>query len=381
MSDMWVNMGPQHPMTHGLWNLRVKVDGELVTDAVPELGYLHRGIEKICEYRRYNEVVTLMDRTCYVAGLAWEQLYLMASEQALGVEVPERAEYIRVMCQELQRLASHLMWFAAFVMDVGLMAPFGYGMRDRDVILDLFQSFTGARMTYEYMRVGGVRNDVPVGFTDRCRKVMGWLEQRIKDYEDLCDRSDIFLKRCIDVGVLKAQDCIRNGITGPMLRSAGVARDLRRDRPYSAYPELDFQVAVHDAADVYGRYRVRMEEMRQSIFIVRQTLDHLDRKPGRVIAEKVPRFVGTPSPPPGQESYIVRRGYPKGVGFSAMEEPHGEALAYVVNEGGEQPYRVKFRSPVMVNICAVRDYLVGYRVSDIPAIMGSIDVCVGESDR
>ncbi|MDE1820666.1 MAG: NADH-quinone oxidoreductase subunit D [Euryarchaeota archaeon] len=381
MSEMWINMGPQHPMTHGLWNLRVKVDGELVIDAVPEMGYLHRGIEKICEYRRYNEVVTLMDRCCYVAGLAWEQLYLMASEQALGVEVPERAEYIRVMCQELQRLASHLMWYAAFVMDVGLMAPFGYGMRDRDIILDLFQSFTGARMTYEYMRVGGVRNDLPVGFTDRCRKVMGWLEQRVNDYEDLCDRSDIFLKRCIDVGVLKAKDCIRDGITGPMLRAAGVARDLRRDRPYSVYPELDFQVAVHDAADVYGRYRVRMEEMRQSLRIVRQCLDWLDHKPGRVIAEKVPRFVGTPSPPPGMESYIVRRGYPKGVGFSAMEEPHGEALAYVVNEGGEQPYRVKFRSPVMVNISAARDYLVGYRVSDIPAIMGSVDICVGESDR
>jgi NADH-quinone oxidoreductase subunit D len=381
MSEMWINMGPQHPMTHGLWNLRVKVDGEIVVDCDPEMGFLHRGIEKICEYRRYNEVVTLMDRCCYVAGLAWEQLYLMASEQALGVEVPPRAEYIRTMCQELQRLASHIMWYAAFVMDLGLMAPFGYGMRDRDVILDLFQSFTGGRMTYEYMRVGGVRNDLPVGFTDRCRKVMHWMEQKVNEYEALCDGSDIFLKRCVDVGVLKADACIRDGITGPMLRAAGVARDLRRDRPYSVYPELEFLIPTHDAADVYGRYRVRMEEMRQSIRIVQQTLDVLDKKPGRVLAEKVPRFVGAPAPPPGSETYIQRRGYPKGRGFSAMEEPHGEALAYVINEGAEQPYRVKFRSPVMVNISASKDLLVGYRVSDIPAIMGSIDICVGESDR
>ena len=381
MSEMWVNMGPQHPMTHGLWNLRVKIDGEVIVDADPEMGFLHRGIEKICEYRRYNEVVTLMDRTCYVAGLSWEHVYLMAVEQALGVSVPARAEYIRVMSHELQRLASHIMWYAAFVQDIGLMTPFLYGMRDRDLILDLFQSYTGARMTYEYMRVGGVRNDVPVGFTDRCRKVMDWLEEKIHDYEALCDRSDIFLKRTVGLGILKAKECLDLGVTGPMLRAAGVPRDLRRDHPYSAYPELDFVIPTHDGADVYGRYRVRMEEMRQSIAIVRQTLEWLDHHPGRVLAEKVPRFVGTPTPPPGRESYILRRGYPKGRGFAAIEEPHGEALAYVINEGAEHPYRVKFRSPVLVNIAAAKDYLVGYRVSDIPPIMGSVDICVGESDR
>jgi NADH-quinone oxidoreductase subunit D len=381
MSEMWINMGPQHPMTHGLWNLRVKVDGELVVDVEPELGYLHRGIEKISEYRRYNEVITLMDRCCYVAGLSWEHLYMIASEQALHVEVPPRAEYLRVMCAELQRLASHLMWYAAFVQDLGLMTPFLYGMRDRDLVLDLLQSFTGARMTYEYMRVGGVRNDVPVGYTDRCRKVMDWIDQRLGEYEALCDKSDIFLKRTVGIGVLSAADCVADGVTGPMLRSAGLARDLRKDRPYSIYPEVEFDVATHDAADVFGRYRVRMEEMRQAIRIVRQTLDYLDKRPGRVLAERVPRFVGTPTPPPGSESYVVKRGYPKGIGFSSIEEPHGEAMAYVVNEGAEHPYRVKFRSPVLINIAAAKDYLIGYRVSDIPAIMGSVDVCVGECDR
>jgi NADH-quinone oxidoreductase subunit D len=368
-------------MTHGLWNLRIKIDGELILDVDPEIGYLHRGIEKICEYRRYNEVVTLMDRSCYVAGLAWEQLYFMASEQALGVEVPPRAEYIRVLCQELQRLASHLIWYGAWVQDLGLMTPFLYSVRDRDLILDLFQSFTGARMTYEYMRVGGVRNDLPVGFNDKCRKVMKWIEDRLREYEALCDRSDIFLKRTQGVGIMKAKECIRHGVTGPMLRSAGIARDLRRDRPYSAYPELDFEVAVHDGADCFGRYRVRMEEMRQSIHIVRQVLDWLDKKPGPVMAEHVPRFVGTPSPPPGLELYVKRRAFPKGRGFSAMEEPHGEALAYIINEGAEHPYRAKLRSPVFVNISAAREYLVGYRVSDIPVIMGSVDVCLGEADR
>jgi NADH-quinone oxidoreductase subunit D len=381
MSELWVNMGPQHPMTHGLWNLRIKIDGELILDVDPEIGYLHRGIEKICEYRRYNEVVTLMDRSCYVAGIAWEQLYFMAAEQALGVVVPERAEYIRVLCQELQRLASHLIWFGAWVQDIGLMTPFLYSVRDRDLILDLFQSFTGARMTYEYMRVGGVRNDLPVGFSDKCRKVMSWLEDRLKEYEALCDRSDIFLKRTQGIGIMKAKECIRYGVTGPMLRSAGIARDLRRDRPYSAYPELDFEVAIHDGADSFGRYRVRMEEMRQSIHIVRQTLAWLDKKSGPVMAQRVPRFVGTPSPPPGLESYVKRRAFPKGRGFAAMEEPHGEALAYIINEGAEHPYRAKLRSPVFVNISAAREYLVGYRVSDIPVIMGSVDVCLGEADR
>lgn len=381
MSEMWVNMGPQHPMTHGLWNLRVKIDGELIVDVDPEIGYLHRGIEKICEYRRYNEVVTLMDRSCYVAGMAWEQLYFMAAEQALGVEVPERAEYIRVLSQELQRLASHIMWYAAYVEDLGLMSPLLYGMRDRDLVLDLFQSYTGARMTYEYMRVGGVRNDLPVGFSDRCRKVMGWLEKKLVEYENLCDRSDIFLKRTVGVGVMKAKDCLNAGVTGPMLRSAGVARDLRRDRPYSVYPEVDFVIPTHDGADAYGRYRVRMEEMRQSISIVRQVLAWLDKHPGPVLAEKIPRFVGTPSPPPGKEEYVQRRGYPKGRGLAAMEEPHGEAMAYILNEGAEHPYRAKLRSPVFVNISAAKYYMIGYRVSDIPVIMGSVDVCLGEADR
>lgn len=381
MSEMWINMGPQHPMTHGLWNLRVKIDGEIVTDVDPEMGYLHRGIEKISEYRRYNEVITLMDRCCYVAGLNWEHLYIMAAEQALNVVVPPRAEYIRVLCAELQRIASHIMWYSAFVQDIGLMTPFLYGMRDRDLILDLFQSFTGARMTYEYMRVGGVRSDLPVGFTDRCRKVCDWLDKKFIEYADLCEKSSIFLKRCVGVGVLKTSDCVRLGVTGPVLRSAGLARDLRRDHPYSIYPELEFVIPTNDAADVYGRYLVRMEEMRQSLHLVRQVLDALDKKPGRVLAERVPRFVGAPAPPPGAESYIQRRAYPKGRGFAAIEEPHGEALAYVVNEGAEHPYRVKFRSPVMINISASRELLVGYRVSDIPAIMGSIDICVGESDR
>ncbi|MCL4324626.1 MAG: NADH-quinone oxidoreductase subunit D [Candidatus Thermoplasmatota archaeon] len=374
-------MGPQHPMTHGLWNLRIKVDGELIVDADPEIGYLHRGIEKICEYRRYNEVITLMDRTCYVAGIAWEQLYIMAAEGALGITPPARAEYIRVLSQELQRLSSHIIWYAAYVQDIGLMTPFLYGMRDRDLVLDLFQSYTGARMTYEYMRVGGVRNDVPVGFTDRCRKVMDWLDGKLVEYEKVCDNSTIFLDRTIGVGILKAKEAIQDGITGPVLRAANVARDIRRDRPYSAYPEIDFDVAIHDGADCYGRYRVRMEEMKQSVRIVRQVLDWLDRNPGPVLAEKVPRFVGTPSPPPGKEIYVERRGYPKGRGFSSMEEPHGEAMAYIINEGAEHPYRAKLRSPVFVNIAAAKDYLIGYRISDIPAIMGSVDVCLGEADR
>lgn len=381
MSEMWINMGPQHPMTHGLWNLRVKIDGELVLDVDPEMGYLHRGIEKISEDRHYNEIITLMDRTCYVAGIAWEHLFIQAAEQALHVTPPERALWIRMLSEEFQRIASHLMWYAAFVQDIGLMSPFLYGMRDRDLVLDLFQSYTGGRLTYEFMRVGGVRNDLPPGFTDQARQVCDWLMDRYVEYDRLCLGSDIFHRRCDGLGVLSAADCIRYGVTGPMLRSAGVARDLRKDRPYAAYGQVDFDVAVAKEADVTARYLVRMEELRQSVRILRQALDWLDRNPGRVMAENVPRWMGAPYAPVGREGYLLKRQYPKGVGFSAIEEPHGEALAYVVNEGGEHPYRVKLKSPVFVNISAAHHYLVGYRVADIPPIMGSVDVCVGEVDR
>jgi NADH-quinone oxidoreductase subunit D len=363
MSEMWVNMGPQHPMTHGLWNLRVKIDGEIILDVDPEMGYLHRGIEKISEDRHYNEIITLMDRTCYVAGMAWEHIYLVAAEQALHIDPPERAQYIRVLSDELQRIASHLMWYAAFVQDIGLLSPFLYGMRDRDLVLDLFQSYTGGRLTYEYQRVGGVRNDLPFGFTDRARKVMDWLSDRFEEYDRLCLGSDIFHRRCDDLGVLTASDCVTWGVTGPMIRSAGMKRDLRKDRPYAVYDQIEFDVAVANTADVTGRYVVRLEEMRQSVRIVRQTLDWLDAHPGPVLSDHLPRY------------------YPKGVGFSALEEPHGEASAYVVNEGGEHPYRVKFRSPVFANLAASKKYLIGYHVADIPPIMGSVDVCVGEVDR
>jgi NADH-quinone oxidoreductase subunit D len=378
---MWINMGPQHPMTHGLWNLRVRIDGEIILDADPEMGYLHRGIEKISEDRHYNEVITLMDRTCYVAGIAWEHLYVQAAERALHVEAPERAQFIRVLAEEMQRLASHIMWYAAFVQDLGLMSPFLYGMRDRDLLLDLFQSFTGGRLTYEYMRVGGVRNDLPMGTTDQVRKTMDWLMDRFVEYDRLCLGSEIFRRRCDDIGVLKANDCVTYGVTGPMLRAAGVPRDLRKDRPYAAYDRVEFDVARADSADVTGRYLVRMEELRQSVRIIRQVVDWLDRHPGPVMAERVPRWMGAPYAPIGREGYLVKRSYPKGVGFSAIEEPHGEAIAYVVNEGGEHPYRVKFKSPIYVNLSAVKKYLVGYRVADIPPILGSVDVCVGEVDR
>src|SRR5215469_1290326 len=228
MSEMWVNMGPQHPMTHGLWNLRVRIDGEMILEVDPEMGYLHRGIEKISEDRHFNEVITLMDRCCYVAGMAWEHLYILGAEESLHVTPPERARWIRTLSEELQRIASHLMWFSAFVQDLGLMTPYLYGMRDRDLVLDLFQSYTGGRLTYEYNRVGGVRNDLPPGFTDRARKVMDWLLARYDEYDQLCLGSDIFRKRCDNLGVLKEKECVAHGVTGPMLRSAGSKRDLRK---------------------------------------------------------------------------------------------------------------------------------------------------------
>jgi NADH-quinone oxidoreductase subunit D len=229
--------------------------------------------------------------------------------------------------------------------------------------------------------VGGVRNDLPFGFTDRARKVMDWLSDRFEEYDRLCLGSDIFHRRCDDLGVLSASDCVTWGVTGPMIRSAGMKRDLRKDRPYAVYDQIEFDVAVANTADVTGRYVVRLEEMRQSVRIVRQTLDWLDAHPGPVLSDHLPRWLGAPYAPIGREGYLLKRNYPKGVGFSALEEPHGEASAYVVNEGGEHPYRVKFRSPVFANLAASKKYLIGYHVADIPPIMGSVDVCVGEVDR
>jgi len=357
---MWINMGPQHPMTHGLWNLRVKVDGETIVDAEPEVGYLHRGIEKICESRTYTQVIPIADRLCYGSSLTWSHLYCMTVEDLMDLEVPERAEYIRVITIEMQRIASHLMWLAAYAGDLGLSAGFVYTMRDREVFVDLLQSLTGARLTYNFPRIGGVAHDLPPNFARDSMRACAYMEKRLREYEEIFDKSKIFMMRNEGVGILRKEDALNSGVTGPSLRASGVTYDLRKDRPYSAYPEMDFEVVTHTDGDCYARYRVRMDEMFECCKIIRQALDKMPSGKWRVLA-------------PARA--------PAGTGLGRVEDPRGEGMMYVVGDGTDRPYRLKIRSPIFVTVSAAPKILVGYKLADVVAIMGGLDMCIGENDR
>ncbi|MCU0851991.1 MAG: NADH-quinone oxidoreductase subunit D [Thermoplasmata archaeon] len=360
MAEMWINMGPQHPMTHGLWNLRVKVDGETIVDAEPEVGYLHRGIEKICEDRTYTQIIPITDRLCYGSSLTWSHLYCLTVEDLMGIEVPERAEYIRVAAIEMQRIASHLMWLAAYAADLGAMIGFIYTMRDREIFIDLLQALTGSRLTYNYPRIGGVAHDTPPNFERDSLRACDYMEKKLKEYEDLFDGSKVFMMRNVDVGKLKKEDAMNLGITGPLLRGSGCNYDLRKDMPYSVYPEIDFEAATHPDGDCYARYRIRMDEMYQSCRIIRQAIQKMPKGKWRIVAP---------------------RNAPAGTGLGRVEDPRGEGMMYIVGNGTDRPYRVKIRSPIFVSVSAAKHMLLGYKVADVVAIMGSFDMCIGETDR
>ncbi|UCE81174.1 MAG: NADH-quinone oxidoreductase subunit D [Methanobacteriota archaeon] len=360
MAEMWINMGPQHPMTHGLWNLRVKVDGETIVDAEPEVGYLHRGIEKICEGLTYPQIIPIADRLCYGSSFTWSHLYCLTAEDLMDVEVPERAEYIRVMAIEMQRIASHLMWLAAYAGDLGLSVGFTNAMRDREVFIDLLQGLAGSRLTYNYPRIGGVAHDLPPNFERDALRTVRYMEQRLKEYEDLFDNSKIFMMRNVGIGILRKEDGIDLGVTGPSLRASGASYDLRKDMPYSVYPEIDFNVATHKDGDCYARYRVRMDEMWECCSIIRQALKKMPKGKWRVVAP---------------------RNAPASTGLGRVEDPRGEAVMYVVGDGSDKPYRLKIRSPIFVTLSAAPKILVGYKLADVVVIMGGLDMCLGENDR
>ena len=359
MTEMWVNMGPQHPMTHGLWNLRVKVDGEVVVDAEPQIGYLHRGIEKICEFRDFNQVIPQMDRLCYVSSLTWAHAYCVAVEELMDVRCPERGEYLRVISLELQRIASHLMWLAAYLTDLGLLTGLLYTLRERELMLDLLQLLTGARMNQNYPRIGGVRNDMPDNFEKECVKALDFLDRKLDEYEALCDDSKVFLMRTQGVGVLSREDAVNMGVTGPNLRGSDCDVDIRTHDPYSVYHKLDWEVAWEKDCDSYARYRVRMKEMRESSRLIRQALKDM----------------------PGGEFRVKAPTTAKGEAFRRTEDARGEALMYVVGDGSERPYRLKIRSPIFVSVSAAPRILKGEKIADVVSIMGSIDMCVGEMDK
>lgn len=357
---MWINMGPQHPMTHGLWNLRIKVDGETIIDAEPEMGYLHRGIEKLCENRTYTQIIPLADRLCYGSSMTWSHLYCMAAEDLMGIEVPERAEYIRVAAIEMQRIASHLMWLAAYAADLGALVGFIYAMRDREIFIDLLQALSGSRLTYNFPRIGGVAHDVPPNFERDSLRACTYMEKKIDEYERLYEGSKVFMMRNEGVGKLKKDLAMNLGVTGPPLRASGVKYDLRKDQPYSVYPEMDFEPISRPEGDCYARYKVRMDEMRESCKIIRQAVQRMPKGKWRIVAP---------------------RNGPVGTGLARVEDPRGEGMMYIVGNGTPRPYRLKIRSPIFVTVSAAKQMLVGYKVADVVAIMGGLDMCIGEADR
>ncbi|MSQ41380.1 MAG: NADH-quinone oxidoreductase subunit D [Dehalococcoidia bacterium] len=356
-------MGPQHPSTHGVFRLRVTFDGEMVLDVEPVFGYLHRGTEKLAEERNYTQVITLTDRLDYVSSMTNNQAYVLSCEKLGGIDAPERGQYLRVIAAELQRIASHLVATGFLLQDLGAFAtPLMYCMRERERILDLFEMLCGARITNSYMRVGGVFQDAPDDFWPALRRFLGEMPRFIDEYEALLTSNEIVLSRARGVSVLSPDDAINASISGPVLRATGVAWDLRKAAPYEVYDRMAFDLPVGKAGDVYDRYWVRMQEMRQSVGIVQQCMAQIQPGPVRT---RVPLIFR----PPVGEAYVP------------VEAPKGELGFYLVSDGGISPYRCKIRAPSFINLTLLREMLIGYKLADLVVIFGSIDINMGEVDR
>jgi len=361
--ELVINMGPQHPSTHGVLRVVLRLDGERVVDCDVVIGYLHRGIEKLSEARDYTQIVLLTDRMDYLAAITNNVGYVETVEKMMGLEVPRRALYLRVVMSELQRIASHLVWLGTHALDLGAGTVFLYCFRERELILDLFEEYCGARLTYNSMRVGGMPQDIPPGWEQKVREFCTLLETKIVDYETLLTQNRIWLERTRNVGVISGPDAIAIGLSGPSLRASGVRRDIRKDEPYGAYSEFEFDIPLGMRGDTYDRYLCRMEELYQSIRIIRQGLDGLPEGP---VMGKVPRLIK----PPAGETY------------HAIEAPKGELGYFIASDGKSlSPYRFRVRPPSFCNLQALRQLVRGHLVADVVALIGTIDIVLGEVDR
>jgi len=361
---MTVNIGPQHPSTHGVFRLRVTFDGEEILEVEPIFGYLHRGTEKLAEERNYTQIVTLTDRLDYVSSMINNQAYCLAVEELIGVEVPQRAKYLRTLTAELQRVASHLMGIGFFLQDLGTLGtPLMYGFRSREKILDLFEMLCGARITLSYMRPGGVFFDAPDDFWPALDQFLEDFDIEFEELERLILENEIVMVRTRGVSVLPLDLAINASVSGPTLRASGSDWDWRKKAPYDAYDRMDFEVPTATGGDNYDRFWVRMQEIRQSIRIVRQCVEQIE--PGATRAE-VPLIL---RPKPGTESY------------GRVEASKGELAFYVVSDGGISPYRMKVRSPSLINLTVTEHLLVGWKLSDMIVTLGSLDINMGEVDR
>lgn len=361
--EMVINMGPQHPATHGVLRVVLKLDGEKVVDADVVIGYLHRGIEKLSENRDWTQIVLLTDRMDYVASAAANLVYVETVEKLLSLEVPRRAKYVRTILAELQRIASHLVWLGSHAMDIGAVTVFLYCLRERELILDLFEEYCGARLTYNTMRIGGLPLDVPSGWDKKVLQFCDLQLEKLAEYETLLTKNRIWLERTKGIGVISAADAISVGLCGPPLRGSGVKRDVRKDEPYAAYAELDFDIPVGENGDTYDRYLVRLAEIRQSVRIIRQAVQGLPEGP---IMGKVPRLIK----PPAGETY------------HANESPKGEIGFFIASDGkSTSPYRMRVRPPSFCNLQALPRLVRGHLVADVIAVIGTIDIVLGEVDR
>ena len=360
--DLMVNMGPQHPSTHGVFRLVIWVDGERIVRVEPHIGYLHRGSEKICESEQYNQIVTLFDRLDYVGNLNNELAFCLAVEKLTETVVPERAEYIRVILCELNRIASHMLFYGVYGLDAGATTPMLYGFRERERVQELFESVTGARMMHNYIRIGGVKEDVPADFEKNVRKLLDDLKQGVEECDSLLSQNEMFLARTKGVGVISGDEALDYGVTGPALRASGVVEDVRVTDPYSIYERFDFGIPVGSMGDCWDRYFVRVEEMRESIKIIEQALSEL---PKGEISAKVRRIV---RPPAGDV-------------FIRTESPRGDLGVYIVSDGSDKPYRVNVRPPSFANLQALEYMLKDTYIADAVLVLGSIDIIMGEVDR
>jgi NADH-quinone oxidoreductase subunit D len=361
--EMVLNMGPQHPSTHGVLRVLLKLDGETVIDLDCDIGYLHRGVEKICEHDTYPMITPYFDRLDYVAAVAGDLVYVETVERLMGIEVPRRAQYLRVILAELQRIASHLLWLATHALDIGAATIFLYAFREREEILKIFENFIGARLTAHAFRIGGLEWDAYPEFERQVRDFLTILPGRVDEYETILNENRIWLGRTVGIGLISAAEAVDIGLTGPVLRGSGLAYDVRKAAPYGAYSEIDFVVPTGESGDTYDRYLVRMEEIRQSREIVLKALDGLPE--GAVMAERVPKVI---KPPAGEV-------------FHTNESPKGEIGVYLVSDGTNKPYRLHVRPPCFVNLQALRKLAVGHLIADVVAIIGTIDIVLGEVDR
>jgi NADH-quinone oxidoreductase subunit D len=382
-----LNMGPQHPSTHGVLRVLLEIDGESVVRIMPDIGYLHTGIEKTCEAKFYQQVVPLTDRIDYLCPMTNNLCYVLAVEKLLGLEIPPKAQWMRVLMNELTRINSHLVWLGTHALDIGAMTVFLYCFREREEILKLFEAISGQRMMTSYFRIGGVALEPPLGFFDRVRQFAGIFPGRVDEYENLLTGNPIWKMRTKGVATLTAEDAIALGATGPTLRGSGVDIDLRRDMPYSGYENFKFKVPVSQDGDVYARYLCRVQELRESIAIVKQAVEGMPEGPIKADAPQVVlpdrEKMKTQMEALIYHFKIITEGFavPEGEVYQAVESPRGEMGYYVVSDGTAKPYRVHMRAACFANLQVLEKMCLGRLLADVVAAIGSIDIVLGEIDR